>query len=200
MPDSRPAWSLFLDVLHGPRAAMAGVAARADPREGRAAMLVLGTLHGAFSLLLYVSGYAPRFGVPGLGRDSHYLLQAILAVPLYLVLWRIGGGVAHAVARRGAAPGGEGSRKGASLAVFGVSYAVPMTLFFIVPDIAVYLALGFTAIGKAMRYYAPLAAAACLVLGTMGFSRAHPLRTRTAFLAALAGFVTQALLGALFLR
>ncbi|MDI1478583.1 YIP1 family protein [Polyangium sp. y55x31] len=200
MSDSRPAWSLFLDVLRGPRSAMAGVAARADAREGRAAMLVLGVLHGAFSLLLFLSGHAPRFGLPGLGRERHYLVQAILAVPLYLVLWRIGGGVAYALARRASAPGGEGGREGATLAVFGVAYAVPMTLLFIVPDIAVYFALGFSAIGKAMRYYAPLAAVFCLVLGTMGLSRAHHLRTRTALLAALAGFVAQALLGAFFLR
>ncbi|MDI1448536.1 YIP1 family protein [Polyangium sp. 6x1] len=200
MPDSRPAWSLFLDVVRAPRAAMAGVAARADAREGRSVMLVLGALHGAFSLLLFLEGHAPRFGIPGLGRERHYLFQAILAVPLYLVLWHIGGAVAHAIARRASPPGGEGSRQAASLAVFGVSYAVPMTLLFIVPDIAVDFALGFSAIGKAMRYYAPLAAAGCLALGTIGLSRAHHLPKRTAFLAALAGFVTQAVLGSLFLR
>ncbi|MRG95752.1 hypothetical protein [Polyangium spumosum] len=199
MTAPRPAWSLFLDVLRGPRAAMAGVAARADAREGRSVMLVLGATHGLFSLLLYLSGHAPRFGLPGLDPGRHYLFQALFAVPLYLVLFWIGGGVAHALARRLSASGGAGSR-GASLAVFGVSYAAPMMLLFLLPDIVVHLAFGFSAIGKAMRYYAPLAAIGCLILGTMGLSRAHHLPTRTALLSAFVGFLTQAVVGALFLR
>ena len=178
---------------------MDGVATRAKTREGRAAMLVLGVAHGAFSLLLYLSGHAPRFGVPGLARSHHYLLQAFFAVPLFLLLWWVGGSVAHAVARRVAPPGGE-DKRAASLAVFGVAYAVPMTLLFIVPDIAVHLAFGFSAIGKAMRYYAPLAALGCLALGTMGFSRAHHLSTRAALLSAFAGFLVQGILGSFFLR
>ncbi len=178
---------------------MAGVAARADVREGRAAMILLGALHGAFSFFLHLSGHAPRRGIPGLGSHGHYLWQAIFAVPLYLALWWIGGLVAFAVARRVAGAGGQGSRR-ASLAVFGVAYAVPMTLLFIVPDVIVFLAFGFGAIGKAMRYYVPLAAVACVALGAMGLSRVHNLRTRTAVLAAFAGFLAQAALGGVFLR
>jgi hypothetical protein len=176
---------------------MAGVAARADAREGLSAMLVLGASHAAFSLLLHVAGHAPRRGAPGLPSHNHYLLQALFVVPLYLVLWRVGGAVAHALCRR---MGGSAGAREASLAVFGVAYAVPMTLLFILPDVAVFFTLGFGAIGRAMRYYAPLAALSCVALGAAGFSRAHAILPRAALLAVLVGFVAQAALGGVLLR
>ncbi len=159
-------------------------------------MLVLGTLHAAFSLLLHLAGHAPRMGIPRLGRENHYLWQASFVIPLYVVLFWIGGLVTHFVARRFS---GSGSRD-SSLAVFGVAYAVPMTLLFLVPDVAVFLAFGFGAIGKAMRWYAPVAALACLWLGAVGLSRAHRIGTGRAAIAVFAGFVAQALVGGPFLR
>jgi len=187
--------SLFFELLRRPRATIEGVASRGDPREGRAAILVLGLVHAAFSLTLFFAGHAPRFGIPGLGRENHYLVQALFIVPLYLALSALGG----LVALRLAGAEGQGSRD-ASIAVFRVAYAAPMLFFFLVPDLVVYVALGFGAIGKAMRYYAPLAALACVALGALGFSRVHGLRASRAALAVLAGFAAQALVGGAFLR
>jgi hypothetical protein len=146
--------------------------------------------------VLHLAGHAPRAGIPGLGREGHYLRQALFVVPLYIVLFWLGGLVAHAVARRFS---GLGSRD-ASLAIFGVAYAVPMTVLFLIPDVAVFLTLGFGAMGKAMRWYAPVAALACVWLGAVGLSRAHNIGTGRAALASLAGFVVQALVGGFFLR
>lgn len=189
-------YSRFFGVLRNPRSAMIDVARRGNAREGQAAMLVLGAVHAAFSLLLYLSGHSPRRGIPGLAGESHYLYQAIFIIPLYCVLFWIGGLVAHSTARR---LSGAGSRP-ASLAVFGVAYAIPMIVLFLLPDIAVFLALGFGAIGKAMRWYAPVAAIACMWLGAVGLSRVHGIKTRYATVAVFTGFVAQALVGGFFLR
>lgn len=189
-------FSLFLAVVRNPRVARADVATRADVREGRGAMLVLGVVHAGFSLLLHLAGHAPRMGIPKLGRESHYLWQAIFVVPLYLLLYWIGGLAAHFVARR---LSGSGSRD-ASIAVFGVAYAVPMTLVFLVPDVVVFFTLGFAAIGKAMRFYAPLMVLGCSWLAAVGLSRAHRMGTGRAAIAAFSGFVAQALVGGVFLR
>lgn len=159
-------------------------------------MLILGIIHAGFSLQLYLAGHSPRMGIPGLTRENHYLLQAIFIIPLYFFLFWMGGRIAHVIACR---LSGSGSRH-ASLAVFGVAYAIPMTVLFLVPDVAVFLMLGFGAIGKAMRWYAPIAALACVWLAAMGLSRLHGIGAGRATIAALAGFVAQALVGGFFLR
>ncbi len=188
--------STFLAVLRSPRSAMVDVASRGQLREGQAAMFVLGAVHAGFSLLLHFAGHAPRMGIPGLARENHYLFQAIFVIPLYFVLFWMGGFVAHVTARR---LSGSASRD-ASLAVFGIAYAIPMTLLFLVPDVAVFLTLGFGALGKAMRFYAPIAAITCVWLGAVGLSRVHSIGTGRATVAALAGFFAQALVGGFFLR
>lgn len=186
----------FLAVCRNPRLALVDIAERGDVRDGLTAMLILGAVHAVFSLLLYCTGHAPRMGIPGFGRENHYLWQAMFVIPLYQALFWIGGLVSHSIAHRLSGSG----RRDASLAVFGVAYAVPMTVLFLVPDIAVFGILGFDSIGKAMRWYAPLAVIACVWLGTLGLSRAHHLRAGRAGLAAIAGFVAQALVGGAFLR
>lgn len=196
MSQPRSPWSLFLAVLRSPRRAFADVAIRGDKREGSRSMLVLGIFHAGFSLLLHLSGHTPKVGIPGIGRENHYQYQAIFLIPLYLMLFWIGGLVAHGMARRFS---GSGSRD-ASLAVFGLAYAMPMLALFILPDIVVFLAFGFAAIGKAMRWYAPLAALACVWLGALGLSRAHSIGVGKAGIAALLGFVAQAVVGGVFLR
>jgi Yip1 domain len=196
MPRSQSSLSSFLAILRSPRAALADITERGEMRDGLTAMLVLGLVHAGFSLLLHLAGHAPRIGIPGFGRENHYLWQAIFVVPLYVALFWIGGLVAHGVARLFS---GAGSRD-ASLAVFGVAYAVPMIVLFLVPDIVVFLAFGFAAIAKAMRWYAPVAGISCVWLGVVGLSRAHKLSVGRASLAAIAGFLAQAIVGGPFLR
>lgn len=188
------AW--FFEVFLHPRAAIADIAARGQVRDGIAAMLVLGVLHAGFSLALYLAGHAPKIGTLGFDRGNHYLVQAVFVLPLYTVLSWIGGRIAHAIALRLL---GSGSRE-ASLAVFGVAYALPMIVFFLIPDIFVFGLFGFAAIGKAMRWYAPIAAITCVWLGAVGFSRAHNLTMGRAALAVFIGFVAQVMLGGAFLR
>lgn len=195
LPDLLPVPSLSA-LLLAPRSAMAAVAARADTREGLRPMLLLGVLHAAFSLLLFLAGHAPKMGIPGLPRETHYLIQAVFLVPLYLVLWQIGARVAHALARLSNTP----ERRPAALAVFGVAYAAPMILLFLVPDILVFALLGFDRIGKLMRYYAPLAAASSVTLGALGLRSAFSIGNGRAFFASLAGFLAQAVVGGVFLR
>jgi hypothetical protein len=187
---------MLTDLLCRPHVAMTDLARRGRAREGLGPMLVLGALHAAFSLLLWRAGHAPRVGIPGLGRESHYLFQAAFAVPLYGFLFWLGGSVAHGLARL---LGGKGSRD-ATLAVFGVAYAAPMIALFIVPDVVVYLALGFGAIGKAMRFYAPVAALGCLLLGAWGLAEVHGIGRLRAAGVALGAFLVQAAVGGVVLR
>lgn len=183
-------------MLRNPRVAFGNIITRGQSRDGLVAMLMLGVLHAGFSLALHLAGHSPKMGIPALGRENHYLFQSIFIIPLYLVLFWIGGRVAHAISRR---LSGTGSRE-VSLAIFGIAYAVPMLCLFIIPDILVFLIWGFAAIGKAMRWYAPLAAITCVWLGTVGFSRAHKLGPGRAALAVFVGFVCQAVVGGVFLR
>ena len=196
MARSPSSLSSFLAVFHSPRAALADIADRGARRDGFVAMLVLGAVHAGFSLILHLAGYAPRMGIPGFGRENHYLWQAFFVFPLYLALFWVGGLVTHGVARGFS---GSGSRD-ASFAVFGVAYAAPMIMLFLVPDILVFEIFGFNAIGKAMRWYAPVAAIACVWLGALGLSRAHKISAGRASLAAIAGFLAQAIVGGAFLR
>ncbi len=196
MTRAQSSMSSILAIFRNPRAALADIAERGEMRDGLRAMLVLGVVHAFFSLTLHLAGHAPRMGIPGFGRENHYLWQAIFVVPLYFALFWIGGLVAHGVARRFS---GSGTRD-ASLAVFGVAYAVPMIVLFLVPDIIVFEVFGFAAIGKAMRWYAPVAAISCVWLGAVGFSRAHEISAGRASLAAIAGFFAQAIVGGAFLR
>lgn len=196
MARALPFYSVFLAILRSPRTAIADVAARGAQREGLSAILVLGVLHAGFSLLLYWGGHAPRRGIPGFAREPHYLWQAIFIIPLYLLLFGLGALVTHGLARKFS---GSGSRQ-ASLAVFGVAYAIPMIVFFIVPDIIVFLTLGFSFMGKAMRFYAPIAALTCLWLGAWGIFRAHKLGPGRATFVVFIGFFVQSLVGSVFLR
>lgn len=178
------------------RATLAHLARRGAPRDGLLPVLALGALHASFALLLHLGGHAPSVTLVPIPRERYYLWQSAFVAPLYVALWLIDAAVAHGLSRKA---GGRGSF-GATLAVVGVGYAAPLALLFVVPDLVVYLSAGHAALGKAMRYYAPLAAIGCAALSALGLREAHGLSGGRAAAIAVAGLVAQAAVGGVLLR
>lgn len=186
----------LVDLVRSPRAALASMARRGSPWAGLAPVLALGALYAGFSLLLHEGGHAPRVTLVPIPKERYYLWQALFIVPLFVLLWLIYGLVAHGLARLA---GGRGSL-GASLAVLGAGYAVPLACLFVVPDLLVYLAFGHGALAPAMRVYAPLAMIGCVALSALGLMQAHRLGRGRAVAIALVGLVVQGALGGVLLR
>ena len=187
---------MLLDLLRRPRATLVQVARRGALRDGLAPVLCLGALYAGFALLLHLGGHAPSVTLVPIPRERYYLWQSAFVAPLFVALWLVYGGVAHGLARLS---GGKGA-PGATLAVIGIGYAIPLTLLFVVPDLLVYLVAGHGALGKAMRVYAPLAVIGCVALSAAGLREAHGLARARAAAIALAGFVAQAAVGGILLR
>jgi len=186
----------LLDLVRSPRAGLALLARRGSPFPGLAPVLALGALYAAFSRLLHAGGHAPKVTLVPIPKEQYYLWQSLFIVPLFVALWLIYGLVAHALSRLA---GGRASL-GASLAVLGVAYAVPLACLFVIPDLIVYLAFGHAALAKAMRFYAPLAMIACVTLSALALMEAHQLSRPRAIAIALAGLVVQGALGGVLLR
>lgn len=187
---------ILAQFVKGPRAAIARVAMRASPRDGLLPVLVLGALYAGFSLLLHLGGHAPSVTLVPIPRARYYLWQSAFIAPLFVALWLIYSGVAHELCR---IAGGRGAFR-STLAVIGLGYAVPLALLFVVPDLLVYLVFGHGALGKAMRLYAPLSAAGCVLLCALGLRAAHGVTLGRAAGISLAGFIVQAAAGGILLR
>lgn len=127
-----------------------------------AVVLLYGCAYAGFSLLLHAGGHRPSFGA--LVHD-HYLLQAVLLIPGTFAGWYLFGLIARSVA------GGTASLREIRDAIAPTLF-VPLLLLFVIPDIAVYLALGFDALARTMRYYAPLAFLASFLLTVRAVHRA----------------------------
>ncbi|AKT36075.1 YIP1 family protein [Chondromyces crocatus] len=182
-------------LLH-PRKTLGALAQAGDPRDGLVPVLLLGALYAAFALLLHLGGHAPSVTLVPIPRDRYYLWQAGFVAPLFVALWWIYGLTAHGLSRLA---GGRGDR-GATFAVIGVGYAVPVTVFFVLPDLIVYLVAGHGALARAMPFYAPLALFGVLTLCALGLRAVHGLSPARAALVSLTGFVLQGAAGGILLR
>jgi hypothetical protein len=187
---------ILAQFVRSPRAALARAALRASPRDGLLPVLVLGALYAGFSLLLHLDGHAPSVTLVPIPRERYYLWQSAFIAPLFVALWLIYSGVAHGLCRLAGGRGAQGS----TLAVIGLGYAVPLALLFVAPDLLVYLAFGHGALGKAMRFYAPLAAIGCVLLCALGLRAAHGVALGRAVAISFVGLLAQAAAGGLLLR
>jgi hypothetical protein len=156
-------------------------------------VLIYALIYSGFCFLLDAGGHQPSFGAL---TDRHYLLQAVLLVPAMLLLWLVQSWVAHRIGR---ALGGRATLPDLTRAM-APAIAIPMLLLFVLPDLIVYLLLGFDAIAEAMRFYAPLALAARLAWTTAAIRRAHAISTPRSVIPALAALVVEALATAPWLR
>ena len=82
----------------------------------------------------------------------------------------------------------------------GFGYAVPMTVFFIVPDVVVYMFAGHEALPGAMAWYVPVALAMTYERVGQAIRDVHELSRGMAYLIALAPAIAQALPMAMLVR
>lgn len=114
-------------------------------------------LHAALSFALDRAGHQPTFGRL---IERHYLLQAVLLVPLTLVGWGLFGAVVHGVVRP------QGGLR-ATIARVAVPLYWPLILLFVLPDTIAYAVAGFDGMVRIVRITAPLAFVVALVATTV---------------------------------
>lgn len=170
---------------------------RAAPRasDGALAVVQLGAIWSAFSLWLYLAGHGPSFTLLPIARDRYYLAQAAFVVPLTLALWWLMSAIACAVLRLR-----EPERRAAVFASLGYAYAAPLIFAFLLVDALIFGAAGFAALGRYLRFYAPIAPFWALVAGTRALRAALDVTTGRAFAACALAGLAQALVAGVFLR
>ena len=151
-------------------------------------LLVYALVYSGFCFLLDAGGHRPSFGAL---IERHYLLQAVLIPPAVLVTWLVNATVANAI--------GGGDRR-ATLDALAPAIALPMLVLFVLPDLIVYLTLGFEALGKAARVIGPLALIGRLGAGTYVLRRTHAIGSGRAVIATLGGLIAEAAIMAPWLR
>lgn len=186
----------LIDIWRAPRKTLRDLSEQ-RARTGATAAATLGAIWGLFSLALYLGGHAPSVTLVPIAAERYYLAQAVFAVPLWLVLWRVASTVAHRCAVR---LGGVPDQGKAVAAIMGHALAAPMIALFLLPDVLVYATLGFEALGRAMRWYAPLGPLVAWAMASYGLKVSHDLSTGRAIVAAFAGLLAQAVVGAPLLR
>ncbi len=188
-------WRTMVQMLFAPARVADALGERPAVWQGGGAVLTLGVLWAAFSLVLYLRGHAPSFVLLPIPRPAYYLWQSLFVVPVTLASWWVLGSVAAWVAGAARGPARDGV-----IAVLGVAYAAPLVFGFLAVDVVLFAAFGFEAMGRAIRFYAPLAPLWGLWVGTLAVRRRLSVSTARAWLGCAVGFVAMAPLGAVFLR
>jgi len=159
------------------------------------ALGLLGSTYSLFSVLLHRSGAVPRAVLIPIDPQHYYLAQAIFVGPLFVLLAFVFTFVTRALA---------GDRSDVSLRrafeALAPTYAWPLLVLFVLPDLVVFLAAGHAALAPAMRYYAPLAPLAIIAFATASARKLFGVGVLRAALATTAALFAQALVGAPLLR
>jgi hypothetical protein len=162
-------------------------------------ILALAAASGAWALLclvLALGGHAPSVVLLPIPRDSYYMAQAAFVVPLSFALWGICSVVAQQVARKLGGSGRlEPTARGMAFAL-----AAPILLAIVIPDLIIYGAFGFSALARAVRVTAPLAAIASVLLAMRAVRVQHALSRPRALVSGALGVLAQAAIGGIFLR
>ncbi|MFO0565491.1 MAG: hypothetical protein U0263_07505 [Polyangiaceae bacterium] len=150
----------------------------------------------AFCVWLHRSGHAPSRVLLPIPPGDYYLYQAVGLVPLLFGAWWLLTVVTHALARL---LGGSGRLRALGAAA-GFAYALPLLGCFVLPDLVVFAAFGFGALGKLVRVTGLVLAAAEWLLVSRAITAAHGLRLRPASAIALVALLVQAAVLGVFLR
>lgn len=149
-----------------------------------------------FCALLARGGHAPSRSLLPIAREDYYHAQSLFVLPVLLGMWLGASLLVHAFARR---LGGDGKFVG-TLNGLGVALAAPLLGVLLLPDIGVYLGLGFASLGPLVRVTGPLAMLATLALAAAVIRSAHHVRSARAWGLSLVFVVLLGLLGGPFLR
>ncbi len=160
-------------------------------------VVLLGLSYASFSAALAITGAQPKRVLLPVGTEHYYAIQSAFVGPLFAGLIALYTKIVMAIA----APKGEPRATfGDAYVLLGNAYAWPFLALFVVPDALVFALWGFDAIAKAMRFYAPVALVAVLILGVIRarelFGASLPRTLGGVFL----GLVVQAMVGGLLLR
>lgn len=189
--------SAVLGAARSPRATFSALAQAPSWRVAAGATLAVGAAWSGLLLWLHGSGHAPSGPLLApIPREDYYLAQALFVVPLLFLLWMVASSAAHLAARRL----GGGAAFAVSSSTVALALATPALLAFLAVDAAVLAFAGFDAMSGIMRFTMPLSALWTISLLTIGLGSAHHLSTGRAVVAALAGWLAQALVGAPLLR
>ena len=186
--------ALWLGVLSAPRRTFAELKARSTLAPAASAVAVLGLLYAALYGALAANGHVPSAarGLP-VGVDRYYATAALYIAPLCFLLWAIFGAIAHGLVPR-AAP------YRATMSALGLAWAVPITVFFVVPDFVIFAAAGHPALSLALRITAPFTAVAIVALSTVALEVVHGCGRGRAIAAAVAALIVHSLPAALLIR
>jgi hypothetical protein len=156
---------------------------------------LLGVLYAAFSLMLHRAGITARAVWLPIEPQRYYLAQAVFVVPLLAASCWLFVAIAWAL---------SGARRAASLPrafqLLGVTWALPVLVLFLVPDLAVYLVAGHAALAPAMRVYGPLAPLGIVVASALALRGAFAVPRGRAVAAVVAALIAQAVFSAVALR
>jgi hypothetical protein len=189
------AWRRLVTVLFRPSAVAEEIRAAPASRDGAVAVAQLGVVWAVFCAALFAAGHGPSFSLLPIPKGTYYAAQAVFVVPLTLALWWLMSAIAARVA--GAK---DASGRAMTFAALGYAYAAPLIFVFLLVDVILYASMGFDALGRYIRFYAPIAPLWAVVAGTLVLRRALGISTARALLATAAGMIAQALLGGVLLR
>ncbi len=186
------------DVLVRPRALCGRSLTRPQPVHGVSAALLLGLAYATLYGWLAADGHQPSMtrGLP-MAAESYYRAAALFALPLVLALTALVVLTVHILGNRSAktiAP------TRVAVHVFGLTYAAPLLVAYLIPDLVAYGIFGFDALGTLIRYSGMVAVIWVAVL-TFGNIRAvYGVRPVRAALTTLAAALLQGIPAALLLR
>lgn len=144
---------------------------------------------------LYRDGVVARAVLLPVEPSSYYAVQAVLVGPLLLLLAALFAAVAHRLTVQSYGPPLR-----VTFDALAPVYAGSLLVCYLLPDWAAYLHGGRQGMAAAMRYYAPLTPLLIVLGSASRLSLLHGVSQGRAVVAALAGLVVQALVGAPLLR
>lgn len=190
------AWQLWAGMVSSPRTALRELSRTRALGTAALGVSAAGALWALLSYLLWRAGHAPSRTPVAAWRESYYLMQAVVVVPTLLTCWAVLGAVAQVLAKK---LGGSGSLR-TMLTCLAPSFAIPLVLAFVVPDLIVFLSFGFDALGKLVRFSGLVLVVWELALASLAVETVHGLSRGRAALVAFVALLAQALLGASVLR
>lgn len=148
----------------------------------------------AFLAWLAAAGHEPSGPlILPIARADYYLWEALFVVPTHGLMFLVFSGIVFAGTHKTA-------NWGQAQFVAGIAMAAASGLGWLLPDVLVYAAGGFSALGPAMKYYVPLSAVVGVGLAIFGLMRVQGLRLGEAALLGILSWGAHMVVGAPVLR
>ena len=144
----------LVGVIFYPTAFCVRTLERPSLLSGFSVPFILGLTYSVFFTLLAIGGHQPSntTGLP-FDAETYYHTAAWYMPVLFPALVFLIAGICHGWSRM------NGQNRAFSLSVhlFGFAYSAPLLLFYVLPDLMVYLVMGHAELGRFTLFYAPVA-------------------------------------------